>query len=310
MGQLGLFPQKETASKNDQWERGGSRKFLAFYTTDFNGVNVRDSLGTGLEINSPHPSDFGMVVVQIDVEQNEDQSIFTDPTWLANPDNGTPCYVWDVTATYGPWDPLVHSPTGNPVDQPIDFAFDWCVFEQPVDFAIDPSSGNLSPVINSAGDPFDPGVTREQLKGIMRVSWNSITFSPASFFASGNCINADVWNGFPIGSVKFSPPKMPQRLWSQFLGMSYYRLEAEFCFNPNDKGWNAFPIDRGFRAKNMGGDPYKIFDVNGQPISIPALLDGSGNVLTDPTLYFEWNFQIYKSISFNSNFPNLSNLFV
>ncbi len=309
MGRLGLFGQKSTASINNDWERSGSRTFMGAFTTDMNEVNVRDDLGPGLVINAPHPSDSGAVVVQIDVEQHEDPSEFTDPGDPSNPDNGTACYWWTATVTYGPLDPLTHTITGNPVDQPIDFSFDWQVFEQNVDLAYEASSGDIVPVVNSAKDAFDPGVTREQLKGVMRVAWNSLTFNPAGFFASGNCINADVWNGFPIGSVKFSPPKMPQRLYSQFLGVNYYRLEAEFCFNPNDKGWNAFPIDRGFRALNGSGDPYKIFDINGQPVSQPALLDGAGNVLTDPTLYHEFNFQIYKSISFNANFPALSNLF-
>jgi hypothetical protein len=307
MGLLGLYPQKASSSENDQWERSGTQKFVAFFTTDCDEVYARTHLGT--LINDPHPSDAGQVVADITVSQWEEITAFYDPTNLSNTDNGTPCYGFDVDIIYSPWDPLTHTATGDPADQPIDVAFDWQVFEQAVDIAYDPSTSSYVQVVNSAGDPFDPPVTREQLKGILRVAWNSHTFSPASFFAYGNCINADIWNGFPIGSIKFCPPKMPQRLYSQFLAANYYRLEAEFAFNPNDGGWNAKPIDRGYRALDGSGHPYKIFDINGQPISSPALLDGSGVPLPPTGAYYQFNYQIYNSITFATTFPNLTTLF-
>lgn len=311
MGLLGLIPVKSDSKENDQFERSGTRSYTAGFTADCDENYARANLGASFVINYPHPSDSGQVVAEIAVSQGGEVSIWTNPLNATDTNNGTACYYWDVQITYGPWDPLTHTATGNPVDQPVDVSFQWQVFEQAADVAMVPGSSppTFVPVLNSANDPFDPPVTREQLKGIMRVAWNSLTFSPATFFAYGNMINSDTWNGFNPFSVKFSPPNMPQRLYSQFLGQNYYRLEAEFAFNPNDGGWNAKPIDRGYRALNGSGVPYKIVDVNGQPISQPALLNGSGAVLTSPSGYVQIPFQVYLSTAFATAFPNLTTLF-
>lgn len=312
MGMIGVpYIARRSTSLNDNWERSGMREYVVAFTQDVDEVQVRMALSSTFNINLPHPSDSGQVIVNIAVEQIEEPSLFADPTNPGSTSLNTACYWWKVTTDYGPWDPLQHSVTGNPVDQPIDFSFQWQIFEQPVDVAWNPATSAFVPVVNSAGDPFDPGVTREQLKGVMRVAWNSLVFNPSTSFANGNLINEDVWNGFPQYTIKFTPPAMPQRLYSQFLGQNYYRLEGEFAFNPNDNGWNAMPIDRGFRALNGSSVPYKIFDVNGQPISQPALLNGSGGVLPFASLssFVQFDFQIYNSITFATAFPNLTNLF-
>jgi hypothetical protein len=309
MGLLGCYQQGSSSQINDQWERSGTRKYFAAFTSDCDENYVRSNLGSGLIINAPHPSDNGQVVAGISVTQIEEPSQFNDPTNSSNVLIGTGCFWWQVEVSYGPWNPLTHTATGDPADQPVDYSFDWQVFEQACDFAYNPSSGLLEPVLNSAGDPFDPPVTREQQKGVLRVAYNSHTFSPPALFAFGNFINSDTWNGFAPFTVKFSPPKMPQRLYSQFLGINYFRLESEFGFNPNDAGWNAYPIDRGYRGWN-GSNQYKILDVNGQPISQPALLNGSGVPLNNVSGsgFYQFNWQIYKSIAFNTAFPNLSSL--
>lgn len=311
MGLLGLFLLKSTSSLNDQYERSGTRTYDAAFTTDCDENYARANLGANFVINYPHPTDSGQVVSSIAVEQGEEVSSYVNPLDPADSNTGTACYWWACTINYGPWDPLTHTATGNPIDQPVDVSFQWQVFEQAADIAMVPNSDppTYVPVVNSAGDPFDPPVTREQLKGVMRVAWNSLTFDPATFFAFGNMINADVWNGFPKYSIKFSPPNMPQRLYSQFLGQNYYRLEGEFCFNPNDGGWNAMPIDRGYRALNGSGVPYKIVDAYGQPISQPALLNGSGAVLTTLSSYVQIPLQVYTSTQFATAFPNLTTLF-
>jgi hypothetical protein len=312
MGLLGFYLQSAGSGEDDQFARSGSRKYTAAFTPDCDENFVRKFLDPTLQINYPHPSDLGQVVSGISVTSPQEPSRFADPTDPGNPLNGTYCLWWDVDVTYGPWDPLTHTASGNPADQPIDVSFQWEVFQQPADIAWDPSTSAFVPVVNSAGDPFDPPVTRDQLRGILRVAWNSLAFDPASFFAHGNKINADVWNGFPALSIKFSPPNMPQRLYSQFLGQNYYRLEAEFAFNPNDGGWNAKPIDCGYRYNDGSGNLFKIFDHVGQPISQPALLNGSGLVLapTIPRTYFQLEFQVYDSINFASTFTNLTTLFV
>jgi hypothetical protein len=311
MGLLGIYLNKTSSAINDQWERSGSRTYDAFFTLDSDEVYARTHLGATFVLNYPHPSDSGSVIQGITVEQFEDIVGFANPLNPADINTNTACYKWVATITYGPWDPLTHTASGNPVNQPVDFSFDWQVFEQAADVAMVPHSSPATfvAVLNSAGDPFDPPVTREQLKGVLRVAWNSLTFNPASFFLYGNQINEDAWNGFPAFSIKFSPPKMPQRQYSQYLGQNYYRLEGEFCFNPNDGGWNPKPIDRGYRAKDGSGNLYKVFDVNGQPVSQPVLLDGAGHVLADPTTYHQIQFQVYTSTNFATAFPNLTTLF-
>jgi hypothetical protein len=61
----------------------------------------------------------------------------------------------------------------------------------------------------------------------------------------------------------------------------------------------------------VGGVPYKIFDVNGQPVSQPALLNGSGVPLASITGvgFYQWNYQVYNATAFATAFPNLTTLF-
>ena len=310
MSLLGIFLVKPAADLDEDYNRSGTRKFWAGFDSSDDENYVQDHCG--FVPNLPHPTDLGKVVVNIHVEMKGDSPCvvpYQNPEDDSDPLNGTPCYLWDIEITYGAWNPLEHTATGNPVDQPVEVSFDWQIFSQPADVAIDPTTGNFVALVNSAGVPFDPPIERDQLRGVLRVAWNSLTFDPSTFFVYGNQINADVWNGFPIGSVKFSPPKMPQRLYSQFLGQNYWRLEAEFVFNPNAQGWNVYPIDRGFMELDGSGVLQKIIDSRGQPYPEPSLLDGSGHLEPDPTNYVQLEFQIYTSINFSTTFSNLNNLF-
>src|ERR1700735_1130177 len=106
MGLLGLYPQKSTSTINDQWERSGTRKYIAAFTTGCDENYVRSNLGASLIINYPHPTDAGQVVQSISVDQGEELSEFFDPTPITGPTNsanGTPCFWWGIDIAYGPW---------------------------------------------------------------------------------------------------------------------------------------------------------------------------------------------------------------
>ena len=315
MGLLGLFPQKSSSSIDDLYNRSGKRVYRAAFTVDFDENDVRKNLGPTFFINYPHPSDAGQVITGIDVDQ-DDSGITTYQNQFGSFDinNGTGCYWWDVSITYGGWNPLEHSFSGNPIDQPVTFSFQWVTYEQAVDVAITGKNSDgsyiYSPVVNSANIPFDPPVVKDQLRGSIRISQNVMKFDIRTFFAYGNTINNDLWNGFAINTIKLSPPNMPERLYSQFLGQTYYRLDYEFNFNPD--GWNARPIDRGYSQLITGGRQQIITDLMGTPLSTPTLLDGAGRPLLNPTpaTIHSFNFQVYSDLNFSETFPKFNQLFV
>lgn len=310
---LGIFTQKASASLNDQWERAGERHYLAASELADDEDFVLNHCG--FVINQPHPTTPLKVISSISVDQLADAepSRFKNPLDPFDVNTDTPCFWWEVTLQYAGWNPLEHTVTGNPIDTPLNLSFQWQTYETAVDYAIvgmnSDGSPQLGPVVNSCGDPFDPPVVKDQLRGVIRVVQNSLTFDPGTYFLYGNTINSATWNGFPAHYVKLSPPNLPERQYSQFLGEIYYRLEFEFLVNP--EGWDAKPIDAGFRHLNSGV-PTMALDPNGQPVSKAVLLDGSGGILINPTFsnVSFGLFQIYTELDYNQVFGKFSNLFV
>jgi hypothetical protein len=319
MGLLGLLPQK-SSSRGGNWERSSTRIYRAAFTTDCDENYARQNLDAFIYDYAPHPTDPAQLITDWEVDQDGEVGLssWLNPLDEDDPGNGTECYYWDATVNYGPVNPLEITPTGNPIDQPINPSFQWTIFEDPVDVAITGKNADGSyifgPVINSAGVPFDPTIVRDQLRGTIRVSQNVLPpYQVATYFNYGNCINNDSvpWNGFAQFTVKLTPPNMPEKLYSQYLNRVYYRLDYEFVFNP--AGWNATPIDRGYTyLDSASGEQVKILDLNGQPVSQPTLLNGSGLVLLNPTPenIVSFNFQVYNDINFAQTFPKFQNLFL
>ena len=91
---------------------------------------------------------------------------------------------WIFTANYGPFDP--ETTPQNPLMKPIEFSWAAISSEVVVDFDKDGD-----PVVNSAGDSFDPSLTDEDSRPALVVFRNQATYSPDLAYLYRNAVNDD-----------------------------------------------------------------------------------------------------------------------
>jgi hypothetical protein len=131
-----------------------------------------------------------------------------------------------------------------------------------------------APVVNSVDDPFDPPLTIEKSRPVLRVSGNAATFDQVEFDIRCNGVNNAVWYGFPKYTVKFDDYSAAQE-WDEKTLTFYWKIDL--VFKINKKTWDAKLLDQGFRAFDpVTGGTYSVLDDNGKPVTNPVLLDANG----------------------------------
>lgn len=183
---------------------------------------------------------------------------------------------WIVTATYGVWNP---DKTESPLDEPPDLSWSFASYNRLADRAYD-DEGNLAvPIVNTAGDPFDPPTEIDDPRPVLTVVVNlpyPQGYSPARAYAYRNAVNADEFFSVPPGYVKAVPP-VAQRLYHPECGF-YWKVTYEFHFNPD--GWLRTILNQGTRQLNAAGDGYaSILTETGQLATDPVPLDQDGRAL-------------------------------
>jgi hypothetical protein len=290
---------------DDHFYRTGTRTFRVWATTDYDEVHVGTNLGIG--IYNTHPSDSGMKVVNIAVGLDCPNIVYYDsranPGGAGSPPaNGTQCYQWRATVTYGPWNPIEHTNDGDPTAQQIEIKMNGVNYEQIVDLDV---YGN--PVVNTAGDYFDPPVTRDQTRCVLEVTRNEVGFSPATIYTYANKVNLATWNGFAARTVKIAPPSVVP-MWSQFSSEVYSRVTYTFEYDPD--GWDKTVLNQGNRYLSYGGGGcggggavrYNARDDKGDLVTSPVLLDSLGRKLTQPineSNVVVLTYQIYETLDFS-----------
>lgn len=154
-------------------------------------------------------------------------------------------------------------------------------------------------VVNSAGDPFDPPIMRDDSRLISTTVKNMATV-PTWIMSYADAVNSDAFtiDGFPvaIGQAKMQRPRVSKQ---QFRNDIPYR-EVTFTIHYREDGWKSEPLDQGFREIS-GSTRVNITDDNDDPISAPVPLNGSGAALAAPTpgTAVFLNFDIYKTLPFS-----------
>jgi hypothetical protein len=226
---------------------------------------------------------------------------------VSPPAERTECFVWLATVNWGVWDPLTHTSTGDPIDQPTRVFFEAQTFEEICDVDKD---GN--PICNSAFSPFDPPVTRDRTRPVIRVVRNEATFSDSTILAYADKVNSDVVETvYPARTLKCSAPTAEKK-FAQFTGNEYY--EVTYVLHYNEKTWDKSILDAGYEELDPADDTKrrKILDDSGQPLSSPAMLDGSGHKLPAPIDHTDVNymtFKVYEEIDFASSFGFATGIF-
>lgn len=179
---------------------------------------------------------------------------------------------WLVTVDYGLADPGdfggIDDPTlqkpkktwrGNPADEAIDVDLDG------------------APIVNSAGDPFDPPVTRRKSTGVLTVVRNERTYNDAIASEYRDSVNEFDFFDLAPGTVRFSDISA-ESSYSASIG-EYFVVTYEFEHNP--EGWDPSVLDRGLRKLNASTLTREQILIQGSLATSPVLLDGEGQPLAE-----------------------------
>ncbi len=181
----------------------------------------------------------------------------------------------------------------NPLEQPTIIEWLDASTTEPIDTDID---GNA--LVNSSDEPFDPPPTEEFDDLLLRGVYNVAEFNPVGASIFKNAVNTDFFQ--PRGSpVAFAPGQgkvvtYVSREIRAITGNFYVEVTVEIQFRAT--GWKRKFVDQGFRIKTGTDDDDKptyeeIKDDDGNPISEPVFLDGSGGKLSegDPVVRIEYD---------------------
>lgn len=160
---------------------------------------------------------------------------------------------------------------------------------------------------NSTGDPIDPPIMKTQSRTILDIietrldkKWDAKGFSAETrneYLDSINLVDVKI-GGTKIeaghGRMLEANLEPHELLWSNPSGYAEWIFfwRAHFKIEIAKEGHNERREDAGFRFTNASGHKQQFTDVDGQPVTTPQLLDGSGGPLADgetPVLYFYQN---------------------
>jgi len=187
---------------------------------------------------------------------------------------------------------------GNPLDNEPEYEWSFANSNEPIDHTLD-AEDNKTPITNSAGETFDPPVTKDIEDLVFRITRNEETFREdiAEYI---NAVNDDEFFGYQPGIVKCT--QVTGRP-AKAAAMDYWIITYEFQFRRD--GWKLKVLDEGFREKtgDDGGSPAKptyavMVDDNDKPLSQPVLLDGAGVKLADDGDPVFLEFELYRKKTF------------
>ena len=244
--------------------------------TDLNDIinSQLGSLGVGPdqlpEIGDPYPSDSSAVVTKIEPQEEDGHLKFLVLVTYTNPD--------------------AQGVASDPTT--LDWQFSTAVEEYQEIVEVDAIDGD--PVVNSAGDPFNPPIEEVQYRHVIHLKKWFNTWDLADEYArQGKVNNAD----FTLLGYLFPKRCLRCTQWTtsgkqNVSGGEYYQLNATFVFKPQFDvetiagattlgGWQRAIIDRGFRELRAG-QRLQILEGNVK-ITTPRLLNGAGGARPDNT---------------------------
>ncbi len=177
--------------------------------------------------------------------------------------------------------------------------------EEPIDRDI-----NGDPILNSADVTFDPPVTSNFDDMLLSITRNQSAFNLTQALNYKGTLNDASFYGFAAGKCKISDIKGTM---FKSAGRYYYSVTYEFQFRWD--GWLKRRLDEGMRriVSSTPGSPLEtevIPDKNGEPLTEPHMLDGSGALLNSDATPVYLEFDIYRSTDFSVLDIEYANLFL
>ncbi len=210
-----------------------------------------------------HPDDLSAVVVDISSQETGSRNIF------------------HVVVTYET-QTRNFVLSNNPLDDPVDI--DWAF--QAYEVALELDVGGF-PIVNSAGDAFDPPYTTDRFHPVVTIVRNEATFNPTTALSKQGKLNSD---GVRIAGLTISPGEgkltdyAGRRAFRN--GRTYWVVTYRIEFS-DDKdadnvviGWTREMYDHGIYSKPVAGadNRTRIQDDDTPPkdVVVPHALDGAG----------------------------------
>lgn len=249
----------------------------------------------------PHPSDAYAVMVDIDADQSSESPYLWQVTCRYSSDLGQPSQQREALA-YDPFgapgeNPGYTTSSGggqvtrdpDPRNRPAVFEVDW---EQTTEVLMWDVNGD--PIVNSAGDRFDPPPTVERSYPVITITKNLDVSSELLNLDNQQVyqeiVNSDTPWGFPAGSLRFAR----WRHSSAFENDVAYAV-LSVTIKVKWDGWKLRLLDVGFR--NAAGAWFVDPDTRATPAD-PRPLDGAGNEQAVGTAAAELEFDIYREAEF------------
>lgn len=229
--------------------------------------DIYDELANqGYYIGQLHPTRFGYWLVGLSAEHQTG-------------------VLWKVSLEYSsnPGQSVINNNglTSDPLAEPARISWSGENFQQVAVVDI-----NDNPILNSAGDPYDPPLMKDFSRPVATIRKN-ISSAPAWILTSHDAINSDefVIDGLKclIGKAKLKRADIGEPQTKN--GVTYRELTLVIHFSKD--GWTRKVLDAGFRRIYSGTSRELITitnsDGNEEYPPAPVPLDGSGVELTDPT---------------------------
>lgn len=199
--------------------------------------------------------------------------------------------VWLVTAAYSNKLEAAEDPTNDAAE----IEWDTEQFQRPIFKDKDDNA-----IVNSAGDPYLPGIERDDSRRIVTITKN-MTSVPSWILTFEDAVNDSsfVVDGITIGARKAKCQKTSVGKWQERNGTEYRQVQIVLHLRKDT--WDFEVMDTGLRRKD-GNDRKVILNDDGTEITSPVPLDGSGDALTDPsvsTVVYQ-TYRAYTELDFSS----------
>lgn len=187
--------------------------------------------------------------------------------------------IWNVTGEYKQ-SVLTASPD-NPLDEPKRVAWSSNTYTEPI---VKDNAGE--PVVNSAGQPFDPPLTQPRHTLVATITYNSDQFDPniaATFEDSVNEDSEEIANlTVPARTARIMEVGATQEF---FEDITYWAVTIKVEIKPET--WDKEVLDQGIFEK-VGSETRRMSTDDGEEVTEPLKLDGNGGKLdpqTNPPVY-------------------------
>lgn len=197
---------------------------------------------------------------------------------------------WKATVHYGPLDTSQFG--SDPTLWPIKVSFGGERTEKVIYFD---NAGNR--ICNSALDPFDPPITIDDSRVLLNITRNErvSTFGISIPSTYNDTTNNATWNGFPAYACKFGTITTSEPQYDSN-GHVYY-LTVTYPVTVNRDLWVKNLLDCGMNALDTSSPPRPTPIMNnGQQISEPVPLDGSGHRMASTGTPTTLPFDVYTAV--------------